>query len=359
LQQKPTFGHRDSQAYASASSPLPIDIEKDIGVGASTLLGGGLLGIFWVTLPLLFGREPWTNILFHSDATFVGPGLLILLPVIYLLGRNPGELEISAQGIRVATAKSGRWFYAWGDIESADATSGSVKLLLKGRSDEQNRYNIIPRRFGLKPSELSSIITDGIARFGDANWSSQKTVAPGDDLPAALMRSVKQMLRIYGFILGVFFAVIVVWQALDCMKRLDLQKNGRAIVANVIRIYTSGCGKRGCSLDVEYAFTPEPTAGNARMEYRGYEYIGSSRSPDAPNLIYAKTYRAVPIVYDVNRPTTSSLNFRNRIFEQDPVSAMFKLLGIFAGVLGVVAIIFLATLVPTILKARRAAAESA
>ena len=72
-------------------------------------------------------------------------------------------------------------------------------------------------------------------------------------------------------------------------------------------------------------------------------------------LGYARTNGTVPIVYDVNRPATSGLNFRNRVFAKNPVSSMFDFLGIFGGIEALIMALFLASLLPTILKARKAA----
>jgi hypothetical protein len=365
LQQYPPFGHRNHPSptdapgalaitSASPAPSLPIRIEKDIGPKASTLFGSFLVAAFVTTLPGLFQRGALADVLFHSNSTLINAGLLVLAPLLYLWSRRRGELDISAQGIRVAT-KSGHWSYGWADIERAAEARTGVKLILKGRSDEQNLYNLIPNGFGLKPSLLCAIIADGINRFGaDGPRSSIKTFAPADDLQAARTRSVMLLLKVYGVMFGGLFAAIIVWLTIDCVKELDLQKNGRPIEAAVTRIYTSGCGRSGCGLSVEYTFTPEPVRGGPRIEYRGYESIGSDRRPNDPDLIYARTNRIVPIVYDAIRPKISSLNFRNRIFERKPVSDMFHLLGIFGGILGVVALIFLGALTPAVVKARKA-----
>jgi len=358
VEQQHTFGRREiSDDSATLATGLPIRIEKDVGIGASTFLWGGLILIAQSFWPILFDRAATVDILFHSGGTIFGLALLVLLPVIYLLTRNPGELEITSQGIRVTTAKSGRWFYAWSDIEGAEATSKGTKLLLKGRSDEQNVYNFIPDGFGIESAELDSIITDGVKKFG-AKSSGQRTVAPGDDLSSALMRSAKTLLRFYGAMLGAALIALLVWQGWNCMRSLELQKNGRTINATVIRTYTSSCSKRGCSIGVEYAFTPEPAPGRPRTEYRGYQYIAGSRSLNDPDLVYARTYGIVPIIYDVRKPTTSILNFHNQI-ARDPVAFMFESLAIFGGILAIVAVLFLATLIPIVLQARKAAADSA
>jgi hypothetical protein len=359
--QNTTFGRRASPSFAntsaSSSTALPMRIEKDLGIGPLALFGGVLWFIFLTALPLLFQKQDALgDVLFHSSSIIFVLGALILAPVVYLLSRNPGELEISVQGVGVATKKSGCWFYNWGDIDRVVETPKGVRLLLKGHSEEQDSYNLISSGFGLKPSELSSIISDGINRFGASGWhSSIKTVSPADDLPATRARSVKQTLWLLGIVFGGIFAATAIWQVWDCMKGLDLQKNGRSAQARVIRTYTSSCRKHGCSINVEYAFTPEPAPGSPRTEYRGYEYIADSRRPNDPDLSYAKTYGTVPIVYDVNRPSVSGLNFRNRVFEKNPVSLMFEILGILGGIEGFVLAGILAALVPTLWKARKGA----
>ncbi|HWY66178.1 MAG TPA: hypothetical protein VNX61_13275 [Rhizomicrobium sp.] len=271
----------------------------------------------------------------HSNATYIDVGALVFALLAYLVSLKRGKLEITTQGIGVVDW-FGRWFYDWTDIERVVEIKAGVRVFLKGRSDEQNGFNYI-QSFGFDPSQLSSIIADGIARFGAGSHSPVKTVAPGDDLKAARARRTKIAVCLGLLILGTPLALMTVPEVLGCLKGIDLQKHGKAARAAVIRIYTAGCGKTGgCSENVEYAFTPEPTSGGPRKEYRGYEYIGSSRSPHDPDMLYAKTYRTVPIVYDATWPEISSLNFRNRVFAQNPVTEMLRMLGIFGGLWAVI-----------------------
>lgn len=358
MQQNPAFGHRQSRAPAAAaaeagSSPsrLPIRIETQIGAKPGPMFGGLALVLGLNLLPLLLAPGKMAEMLLHGSTGVVDLGMTLLVVAIYLLGRNRGELEIDDHGVRIAS-RQGRWFYDWADIERVAEAPSGVKLLLKGRSDDQNAYNLIPSRFGLTPTQLYSAITEGVERYGGGRPSpSGRTVSPADDLRRARMRTVRQVLVFFGAIFGGLFAALVVWQALECLKALDLQKHGRATEASVVRIYTAGCGRSGCNLNVEYSFTPEPAPGTAAKAYRGYKYIASDDHRDDPDLVYAKTNGTVPIVYDTNNPAVSDLNFNNRVFAKNPILLMLMIVGVLAGSEGVVLALILAGLTPTLLKA--------
>jgi hypothetical protein len=309
---------------------LPIRIEKQIGPPAGHLFGGVLVAILFVTGPLLLDGPLW-DVLFHSNATYIDACALVCALLAYLVGLKRGKLEITTQGIGVVSW-FGRWFYDWTDIERVVEAKAGVRVFLKGRTDEQNGFNYIPG-LGFDPSQLSSVIADGIARFGAGSRSPVKTVAPGDDLKTARARKTKIATGLGLFIFGAPLLLIMLPEVVAGLKGMELQQHGRATQAAVIRIYTAGCGKTGgCNENVEYAFTPDPSLGGPRKEYRGYEYIGSSRAPHNPDMLYAKTYHTVPIVYDARWPEISSLNFRNRVFAQNPVTGMFRMLGLFGGI---------------------------
>ena len=197
LQQNSSFGLRKPGSLTGApdrgSSPtrLPIRIEKQIGVRAAPLCGVTALVLVVQALPLLLSPGSMADALLHGATGVVDVGILAVVAVICVLGRNRAELEITAQGVRLVS-KRGRWFYDWADIERAVETPAGVRLLLKGRSDDQNSYNVIPSRFGLNPSQLFHVITEGVERFGGARSSpSGRTVSPGDDLRGARQRAIK------------------------------------------------------------------------------------------------------------------------------------------------------------------------
>jgi hypothetical protein len=328
---------------------LPIRIEKSRGVPPGKLFGGVLLLGLFCTVPLLIG-QPLSEVLFHSTATYFDLILLVGALALYLLGRTRDKLAITPQGVGVVNL-FGRWFYGWTDIERVIEYKAGVRVFLKGRSDEQNGFNFIPS-FGLDPSQLQEMLADGIARYGNGSNAQTKTVAPGDDLNAARKRRTAILVSLCLLIFGTPLAIMVVPALFDCLKGLELQKNGRATQAVVVRIYTSVCGRSSCSENVEYAFKLQPSSGALPKEYRGYQFIGTDRYPHDPDMIYAKTNRTVPIVYDVNWPEISSLNFRNRVFTQNPLTVLFRSLAVFGGIWA--AVIALAVLGGSIRRARKA-----
>jgi hypothetical protein len=107
-------------------------------------------------------------------------------------------------------------------------------------------------------------------------------------------------------------------------------------MADVIRIYTGGCGKRSCSINVEYAFTPTSETAGSSQALHGYARLGTSTRPNDPEVAYARTNHRVPIAYEVDRPQVSALNFNDEVFRLDHHERSrktFTLLGeIFLGV---------------------------
>ncbi|MBD8871834.1 hypothetical protein [Rhodanobacter sp. DHB23] len=94
-----------------------------------------------------------------------------------------------------------------------------------------------------------------------------------------------------------------------------IQGNGLRATADVVRIYNGGCGKRSCSIYVEYAFAPAAGADGTSKPIHGYARIGG-RSND-PDVVYARTNKQVPIAYEVGHPTVSALNFNDDVFRLD------------------------------------------
>jgi hypothetical protein len=113
----------------------------------------------------------------------------------------------------------------------------------------------------------------------------------------------------------VLFIVFAVW--LGGIERVEakIQRNGQRVMADVIRIYSGGCGKHSCSIDVEYAFTPVSETDGAPLLLHGYSQLGD-RSND-PDVVYARKNQRVPIAYEIDHPQASALNFNDEVFRLD------------------------------------------
>lgn len=350
MQTSKTFGRRTEMADAlprPANYPqmhdgdrgsLPCSVSKNIGLPWPTALGCGLLGIAFTAFPALTQRLSAPEML-HSA---ILPVLIVpaVIAALYLSSRTPAKLDISSAGILVSM-RGKAWFYNWADIDSVSERKAGVQLDLKGRSGAQNAYNLISSRFGLSPSDLSSLIMAGMHRYGSAQFSrSAPTLAPGDDLGAAQKRAFALVMRNFSVMFGALFLFVAVQLGWQSLHDIELQKAGQRSVARVIRIYTGTCGKRGCNTDVEYAFTV-PSVSGVR-EYRGYKTIRFNGRTNDSNLVYAKANGSVPIVYDPDDPANSALNFDDRVFRASPVSGSLTVLGILAAIIalmsGVVAI---------------------
>ena len=120
-----------------------------------------------------------------------------------------------------------------------------------------------------------------------------------------------------------------------------IQRNGVRTTADVVRIYSGVCGRRSCSINVEYAFTPSTETSDAPKAVHGYARIGD-RSND-PRVVYARTNKQVPIAYEVDHPEVSALNFNDDVFRLDhsenPIMALLAklFLGVFVLLLAIVA----------------------
>ncbi|WP_147293351.1 hypothetical protein [Dyella monticola] len=114
------------------------------------------------------------------------------------------------------------------------------------------------------------------------------------------------------YFVGLFF-LSAIWLRSQEHAEAKIQTNGQRVMADVVRIYTGACGKRSCSINVEYAFTPTSEAGGSQPIH-GYAELGTSDRPNDPNLVYARTNQRVPIAYEVDHPQMSALNFNDDIF---------------------------------------------
>ncbi|GLQ47809.1 hypothetical protein GCM10007862_28600 [Dyella lipolytica] len=115
----------------------------------------------------------------------------------------------------------------------------------------------------------------------------------------------------------VFFVLMAIWLRNQERTEVKIQLNGQRAMADVVRIYTGSCGKRSCSINVEYAFTPTSETSGVSQPIHGYAQLGTSNRPNDPDVVYAKTNQHVPIAYEVDHPQVSALNFNDDVFRID------------------------------------------
>jgi hypothetical protein len=116
---------------------------------------------------------------------------------------------------------------------------------------------------------------------------------------------------------AVFFIILVVWLGGKERTEVRIQRNGQRAMADVVRIYTGSCGKRSCSIDVEYAFTPVSETSGASQPLHGYAQLGTSSYRNDPDVVYARANQHVPIAYEIDHPQVSALNFNDDVFRLD------------------------------------------
>jgi hypothetical protein len=355
------FGHRQLGADGSGAPPGPyldgggrletdgpVHIEKQLGVPPAMLLGpfavvGGLQ-----LFPLILSGLPLKDVLLHTSASVTLGLLAAFLALVWLVTRTRGELNADSQGINVKI-RNKHYFYNWADIEHIDEVKNGVKISLKGRSADQNQYNIVSARFASSPGELCQLLAGAQMHYGGGPRIGLMTIAPGDNLRRARIRSAIYALVIFTAPMLAIFCVVLIWQASDCLKSLDLQKRGQRTDAMVTRIYTDGCGRSGCSIDAEFSYV----SARDGLRHTGRGYLASDRNRDDPDLAYARSYGKVPVVYDPARPRVVQMNFNDRVFRNDPVRVLVTMMAIIGAIFGFVIIILASALLPTLVRALR------
>jgi len=116
---------------------------------------------------------------------------------------------------------------------------------------------------------------------------------------------------------GGMFLSVAAYQVRDSENLSGIQSHGQRIIADVVDIYTSTCGKTGCNVEVEYKYVPLGRQGLSAAPVTGHAYLANSRDPADPQLIFAKTHNSVPVAYDITRPNISALNFNDDVFRID------------------------------------------
>lgn len=133
--------------------------------------------------------------------------------------------------------------------------------------------------------------------------------------------------------LGAFFFLgllaILFFVGRNYQLAADLRARGVPIQARLVRQFTEGCSKHGCTTGLEYSFVPK-----GQIEaVRGSANEGdTSRHPNA-EFNYATSTGTLPIIYDPVNPGRSLVNWNNRIRRPDPSHSAFKMIEIFTGFL--------------------------
>jgi hypothetical protein len=110
--------------------------------------------------------------------------IAVLVVIILALSagcRRRVGLKIDGEGLVFFNGRK-IWQYAWPDIDHAVVQPNAVRLILKGRTENQNRYNLIPVNLGLNADKIENLVFFGIKNFSSSR--AIPTVAQGDDKKA-------------------------------------------------------------------------------------------------------------------------------------------------------------------------------
>jgi hypothetical protein len=315
-----------SRSVAGTSTKLPIHVVRNIGPSAKILFGAGLIAVAYEALPLLFSGASLLDTLVQGGQGFILLGICLLLTILYFAARDIETLDIDTAGVRI-TSKRKSYFYDWADIEKVSRVKGATRLHVRGFSDEQNFYNFISDRFGVKPEALVPLIDDQIARHSPAATSgaaaSGRSITPGHDLAKTKAAVLRKIFTLFGVMVAVIFGGAVVWQVSDYLKADQLHRHGVRTSAHVVRLFTGVCGRRGCDMHVEYAFEPIGAPGKS---IHGFAYLAGYGWRDDPDYKFADESRTVPIAYDSTDFSRSDLNFHDSVFTDRPSTVMFTVL---------------------------------
>jgi hypothetical protein len=139
----------------------------------------GALTIVLLTEILATAANIWSGSSLMPQYGEIQIAVLFVVVVALIVGsRRRVALKIDREGL---VFFSGRriWQYAWPDIERAVVQPNVVRLILKGRTENQNKYNLIPVNLGLNGDQIENLVF-----FGIKNFSSSRvipTVAQGDN----------------------------------------------------------------------------------------------------------------------------------------------------------------------------------
>lgn len=313
---------------AKTPASLPLHVKKNVGVDgwmALVLLGAVLL----VTgAPLLAAPPTSLQMAASSTNVIVLVSMVGVVIAVTVFGRSLGQLDIDSGGVRVAVRRN-RYVYAWRDIAQVTPGKNGVRVDLRNRTEAQNRLNTISPRFGVPPDQLAALLREGVSRWGGTT-AAEPSLAPGDDPAKQYARASRLIVSVVAGAMALVFAGVVAWQVSDYFKTVRLQKAGERAQASVVRIYRDSCSRDGCSINVQYRFQ---VGGKA---YDGFAYLTSDENLNDPDYQYAMREHMVPIAFDPADPARSDLNFRDWVFQQDPLKMLLTLVGLIGGIIVVV-----------------------
>jgi hypothetical protein len=339
--------HQMEKAVPLNSSSLPIHKEKNIGITPITLLWVGLIALVIGITPMLLSGGNLLDTVIHSSGGHLFLAEIAGLLLLFFMFRNPATLDISKDGISVSSNKK-NYFYDWSDISQVSRVKNATQLELKGRSAAANQYNLISDRFGIKPDDLVAILREEIASRGstsspDNNLIDQarrgatgRSKSPADDAKAVASAPYKKFLIFLSIVFAGIFGWATLSQIADYNKTIILQHHGLRTRATILRYYEDSCGKRNCIINVEYQFQSSPDSNFSGRQFRGHAFLTTSDNTNSEDYIYAKSNNIVPIAYDPADPSRSELNFRNSVFNRDPLHVLLTMTELVGGITAVI-----------------------
>lgn len=139
----------------------------------------------------------------------------------------------------------------------------------------------------------------------------------------------RQVFALLSFVMLALFLAMTAGDFAEYRRLVAIQQHGGRAEADVVRIYTDGCGRSSCSIDVEYRYAlPTPPLATP-VQVTGYGYLTSDRHPDDARLVHARDSGHVPIAYDTRNPQVSAINFDDGVFKDDHLVKIMRLLKLF------------------------------
>lgn len=323
-----------------AMANLPLNIASSrFGALRRTVLPM-LVVIAVVLVPLLGDTSHFVDNLLHSNTIPIAVGVVVLLMSFVMIQWKPATLTMDQLGIGV-TGRDTDYLYRWADIDSTATTKSGVQINVRGQSDLRKKYNVVLcQNFGLLSGDFSNLVDAGRQQYATASAGAgaRRSVTPGDDAASAIRDAASSSIRLLAFGLCLALAALTLWQLTEYRTAVALRDHGQRATATVVRFYSSECGKRGCSRDVEYVFDADPT-GTAHLVH-GHAFIANTNRA-SPDYDTAKVQGQVPIVFDTRDPTSSQLNFGDRVFRRDPADVAMTMMKLISGVFGAMFVIFI------------------
>lgn len=168
---------------------LPVHLSASWHQLAKLLALSLLIAIPMLVWPAFIDRGHVVDDLMHSGTIrFIG-ALFLMLAFVGAASWRGATLSITSGGVDYRTGKQA-YFYQWHDLERIDLARSGPKLIVRGMSDLRNGYNIIPAAFGVSAERLTTVLCDGLTRYGAVPPAdASPTLAQGSDATAIEARS--------------------------------------------------------------------------------------------------------------------------------------------------------------------------